>query len=288
MKLLNFNLLFFSLIFLTKISFALSADTINNSDGNKFRQGWWIIKNENKQLEDCDATAKVEEGRYLDNQKTGVWKSYFCSGKLKSEITYEEDRKIGYAKIYFENGKIFEEGFWRINHWEGKYKLYHENGTVYQDFNFGPDGKRDGVQKYYHPNGKLMAEGTWKDSKESGTIKEYALNGKLISERVYNDGIISTEASKYYPETADMGEEPVIIEEKTPPPPPPPIVERIGELKDGYNKTFTKEGKPLQEGEFKNKKLITGKKFVYEGDKLVKTLIYQDGALVKTITEKSK
>jgi antitoxin component YwqK of YwqJK toxin-antitoxin module len=269
MKRLNFYLLTFSLIFLTKFSFALSADTINNSDGNKFRQGWWIIKNENKQLEDCDATAKVEEGRYLDNQKTGVWKSYFCSGKLKSEITYEE-------------------GFWRINHWEGKYKLYHENGTVYQDFNFGPDGKRDGVQKYYHPNGKLMAEGTWKDSKESGTIKEYALNGKLISERVYNDGIISTEASKYYPETADISEEPEIIEEKTPPPPPPPIVERIGELKDGYNKTFTKEGKPLQEGEFKNKKLITGKKFVYEGDKLVKTLIYQDGALVKTITEKSK
>lgn len=286
MKLLKLYILTIPLIFLSKISLSLSSDTINNIDGNKFRQGWWIIRNENKQLDNCDANAKIEEGRYLDNQKTGTWKSYFCSGKLKSEITYEEDRKIGYARIYFENGKIFEEGFWRINHWEGKYKLYHENGTVYQDFNFGPDGKRDGVQKYYHPNGKLMAEGTWKDSKESGTIKEYSLNGKLISERVYNDGIISTEASKYYPETADIVEEPEIIEEKTPPPPTPPTVERIGELKDGYNKTFTKEGKPLQEGEFKNKKLITGKKFIYEGDKLVKTLVYQDGALVKTITEK--
>ena len=286
MKLLKLYILAIPLIFISKISLSFSSDTINNIDGSKFRQGWWIISNENKQLDNCDVNAKVEEGRYADNQKTGVWKSYFCSGKIKSEITYEEDRKIGYAKIYFENGKIFEEGFWRVNHWEGKYKLYHENGIVYQDFNFGPDGKRDGVQKYYYPNGKLMAEGTWKDSKETGTIKEYALNGKLISERVYNDGIISTEASKYHPETADVSEEPEIIEEKTPPPPPPPIVERIGELKDGYNKTFTKEGKPLQEGEFKNKKLITGKKFIYEGDKLVKTLIYQDGALVKTITEK--
>lgn len=262
------------------------TDTINNLDASGNKSGWWVIKNDNQQNEECDANAILEQGRFKEGKKNGVWKSYYCNGSLKSEITYADDKKLGWAKIYWANGKIMEEGFWRINHWEGKYKMYYETGALYYDFNFDENGKRDGNQKYYHPNGKIMYEGTWKDSKENGIVKEYDASGNLLAENFYNDGLFSESQSKTYQPKTQIQE--TINEEKIPPPPPLPEPERIGELKDGFNKTYTKEGKILQEGEFKNQKLINGKKYIYEDGVHVKTQLIVNGAVEKVINEKSK
>jgi antitoxin component YwqK of YwqJK toxin-antitoxin module len=269
-------------------TFALEADTLNRSDNNSQRVGYWVITNAEKQNEDCDESAKLEEGRYVNNMKSGTWKFYNCrTGNIKSEITFKEDKKIGYAKIYGSNGKLREEGFWNTNHWEGKYKFYHENGNLYQDFQFGNDGKRDGPQRYYHSNGKLMVEGNWKDSKEAGIIKSYNEDGQLIEEKNFRDGELDPESVKTY-----TPEKPQPAVEKEPEKTPPPVEEKAskvsapGQIPDGFHKTYDSNGRLLREGEFKNGMLTQGKIYVYENNKLVKTNIIVNGSVEKTLYEK--
>lgn len=269
---------------------AFAADTLNVTDGSGKRQGWWVINNENGQLDECPPETKFEEGRYRDGQKQGLWKSYNCAGRVKTEMTYVNDRKNGYAKVYYSNGGIMEEGIWQGNKWVGKYKFYHENGQVYYDFNYNEEGKREGVQRYFHDNGKIMVEGTWRDSKEAGTIKEYNRDGKLITESTYNDGRIDEASVKTYkpeaekPKPEPKKEEPAVEVKKEEPAKPVDV----GMLSDGFHKTFDKKGHVAKEGEFKNGVLMEGKVYIYEGDKLVKTNIIKGGVVSKSIGDEKK
>ena len=156
-------------------------DSLNQIDENNLKQGFWIFYGKDKRLPDYDDDQKVEEGRYLDNRKFGIWKKYFASGTLQNEITYQNSRPNGYARIYYSNGQLKEEGIWKGNKWTGDYVLYHENGNKYHAFNFNAKGKREGTQTYFYENGQKMIEGDWAEGKESGKITEWYDNGAVKS-----------------------------------------------------------------------------------------------------------
>jgi len=283
------NLLFIVTVFTISMVNSFAADTLNVTDGDGKKQGWWIILNANNQLADCPATTKYEEGRYRDGQRQGQWRSYNCAGKIKTEMTYVNDRKKGFARVYYANGQPMEEGLWQGNKWVGKYKFFYENGQLYYDFNYNDDGKREGAQKYYHDNGKLMVEGTWHESKEAGVIKEFNKDGKLITESTYNEGRIDEESIKTFKPDEEKVKEPepikeeIKVEEKKIEPVKPA---EVGLLSDGFHKTFDKKGHVTKEGEFKKGILVEGKAFYYEGDKLFKTNIIKGGSISKSIIEK--
>lgn len=285
-----FRILFAAILVCFSVFGSFATDTLNVTDGSGKRQGWWIITNVNGQLEDCPVESKVEEGRFRDGQRQGLWKSYNCSGRVKNEMTYVNDRKNGYAKLYYSDGGIMEEGIWQGNKWVGKYKFYHENGQLYYDFNYNDEGRRDGVQRYYHDNGKLMVEGTWTDSKEAGVIKEYNRDGKLVTESTFNDGKLDESSVKIYkpeaekPKPEPKKEEPPIEVKKEEPAKPADV----GMLGDGFHRTFDKKGHLTKEGEFKNGILIEGKVYIYDGDRLSKTNLIKGGVISKTIVEEKK
>jgi antitoxin component YwqK of YwqJK toxin-antitoxin module len=273
------------ILFITcKVSLAQSfeiigQDTVNFIDAANLKQGHWIIFNKIKKLPNCPDDAKVEEGKYADSKKIGLWQQFFCNGKVKNELTYNNNRPSGYAKFYYENGKISEEGNWENNRWVGNYKYYYENGQVSNEFTYNEQGKREGPQKYYHPNGKVMIEGSWKDGKEAGVLKKYNEDGTLKSEENYADGKMDPATSKFYDKKdapvvkeEPKKEEPVVVKEE------PKKVEAPGFLSDGEHKTYNpKNGKVAKEGTFKNGGLWMGKEYVYEGDKLVKTITISEG-----------
>jgi len=70
--------------------------------------------------------------------------------------------------------------------------------------------------------------------------------------------------------------------------PKAPVNPELGVIKDGYNKTFNKDGKIDREGEFKNAKLIDGKRYYYKDGKLEKTAIVRDGKVIRYDTGKEK
>lgn len=289
----NYYLLLFALLsFVSKAqSFELlSGDTINFTDATGLKQKHWIFYGKTKKIPGYKDDSKVEEGNFLDNKKTGLWKAYFASGNVKNELTFVNNRPSGYAKMYYDNGKIEEEGLWENNKWVGQYKRYHENGNPAYEWNYNKDGKREGVQKYFHENGKIMIEGAWADGKESGVIKEFNEDGSLKAEKNFNNGALDATATKVY----DKKSAPVAVEKEEPKvetPPAPPVVEpqkpaSIGIIKDGYNKVLGKNGKPAKEGTFKNGLLVDGKQYEYEGDKLARTLIIKNGKVSEVVENK--
>jgi antitoxin component YwqK of YwqJK toxin-antitoxin module len=281
--------LFFSLLV---VSFTYSAnavtpanDSINKSDAAGLRQGKWVILNSDGRLEDCPTDKKVEEGNYADSKKNGTWFQFYCNGKIKNELNFINNQPNGYAKFYYSNGKLSEEGLWQNNVWVGGYKYYYENGQMAYEFNYNAQGKRDGVQKYYHENGKLKIEGNWAEGQESGVLKEYYDDGSPKSEKTFNNGHLDTNKVKIFvekkvePIKEEVKKEEVKVE-------PVKDVKPAGYLEDGFHKTFGGNKKVAQEGIFKNSILVDGKKYEYEGDKLIKTSIWKDGKIVDIKVEK--
>jgi antitoxin component YwqK of YwqJK toxin-antitoxin module len=273
------------LIFLFSLPLSLTlianaqSDTLNREDGNGWKQGFWIVRAEMLDANPCPAEQKVEEGRYRDNRKVGTWKYFYCSGRVKSEMTYRDD-KSAFCKNYYENGILMEEGVWKNGDWTGKYKYYYESGKPFYDFNFDESGKRTGLQKYFHENGNTMIEGEWTEGKESGVIKEYNASGALISEKTFNDGKLDEASVKNYtpvekPQIKIAEKEP---EKKIAPEPDKPL----GLLPDGFNRTYLKGTRLVErEGEFRNQQLIEGKIYKYENGQLKKILIIKNGKTVK-------
>ncbi len=255
-------------------------DTINRVDENNRKFGYWIY------FADGDSSKIEKEGNYLNNRKNGVWKTYYPNGVLKSEITYVNNRPNGYARIYYKNGKLSEEGVWKGTKWVGKYNYYYENGNKAYEWSFNENGKRSGKQKYYYESGKIRIEGDWQDGKENGVIKEYYEDGGVKSEKIFAAGSFNASSSKFYAEkkvtveyipddtNATVSKEHVTQTNTT----------YQAFTGNGYHKLYNAHQKIDREGEFRNGRLIKGKKYYYTSTgKLIKTVIYEDGRIVKTI-----
>ncbi|RLD83298.1 MAG: hypothetical protein DRJ07_06910 [Bacteroidetes bacterium] len=260
-------------------------DTINRMDKNKRKNGFWIYFSKKDE-------SKIEkEGNFVNNRKRGIWKTYYPNGVLKSEITYVNSRPNGYAKIYYKNGKLSEEGIWKGTKWVGKYNYYHENGKKAYEWSFNDKGKRSGVQKYYYESGKLRIEGDWQEGKENGVIKEYYEEGGVKSEKLFAAGEFNAGSSKFFAEkkvtvddipddtNATISKEHITKENNN----------KEYQVFDGngQHKLYNAFKKIDREGEFKNGKLMNGKRYYYNSDgKLIKTVLYENGRVVKTIRNK--
>jgi antitoxin component YwqK of YwqJK toxin-antitoxin module len=280
---------FLLLIFTCRIALAQSSnsDTLNQIDSNTgLKQGYWIVKNDIKKLPNYPAEAKVEEGKFADSKKIGVWKMYFPNGNIKSEITYTDNRPKGYAKMYYDNGKLQEEGMWENNRWVGDYKSYYENGQTFYNFKYNNSGKREGNQQYFYDNGQKMMEGTMHDGKEAGVWEEHYENGDLRAKKAFNDGTLDPANTEIYANKQPLPpkkEEPVSTE-------PAKVIDTKAEAVnvgqppfngDGYAKLFNMNKQLSKDGEFHKYRLINGKDYIYNKDGILEKIsVYRDGRYV--------
>lgn len=263
----------------------------NQTNAEGRRHGAWVLKGADVGKPGYAPDAKVEEGTFDNGRKVGMWKTYYPSGKLKSEINHEAGRPKGPYKTYYENGKVEEEGNWELNKQTGSFKRYYENGQVSQQFTFDEGGKRNGPQTYFHENGKVMIEGNWAGGKENGEVKEYYEDGSLKSVRVFNGGAMDESKSTF----------------KEPPTPqvavkaaPEPVKDESDKVKatvkvaeaeakpnigffdgNGQHTLYNKNRQIAQKGEFKNGRLWDGKLYKYDANGILNNIeVYQGGKYV--------
>ncbi len=267
----------------------LGTDTINVIDVNGKKQGKWVLMGKHKPGTCYAPTAKIEEGKYADNRKIGIWVEYYCNNNMKNKLTFTNGRPDGYAIMYHENGKISEEGNWKMNRWVGNYKLYYDNGQVQHEFVFSPAGKREGAQKYYYDNGQVAIEGNFANGKESGLIKEYHENGDIKAEKNYAEGNVDVESIKIYepkkplPKKSDIPAENapklVVAKDETPneanKKPSGPMV------LNGQHTLYNKNKQITKDGVFKDNNFIEGKAYFYnENGILTRVAVYRNGMYV--------
>jgi len=105
----------FIILVLISISCSLFAQNQTNEAGRKV--GYWKLTGADKPTPGYDESTVVEEGEFQDGRKVGLWKAYYPSGKLKSEITHE-------------NGQLMIEGNWNGGKEDGAVKEYYANGDL--------------------------------------------------------------------------------------------------------------------------------------------------------------
>ena len=137
-----FQLRFTSIFLLICVHFSAqtSQDTINQTVNGK-RHGYWVINGDMIKNKEYVPVAKVEEGIFNYGRREGVWKKYYPSGKIKSEIKYVKGSPKGNFTTYYENGQIEEKGSWSAKVYNGKFIRYYENGEIAQVKSFNEKGK---------------------------------------------------------------------------------------------------------------------------------------------------
>lgn len=124
-----------------------------------------------------EATQRVKaEERYYRGAKQGIWRIYYDSGQVFSEINYANDMKNGSWKEYFEDKSIRLSAFYDNDLLTGDYILYSLTGTVLSKGNY-KDGHREGEWITYNDKGQ----------KEH---VEFIRDGWVYKEEFYKDGVL--------------------------------------------------------------------------------------------------
>lgn len=288
MKLFNPSLLpAFGLIILSygqsafaQASNGMQVDTLNKLDEMGRKQGWWKVNAPKEERPGYADGQLIEEGRYTNSKRIGLWRRYWPNGKVMSEIVYQMGRPRGDYKTYYPDGKVEEQGNWDLDRNTGAFKRWHPNGQLAQDFTFNNYGTRDGVQKYYHENGQLEVEVNVKEGKENGTLKRYYANGDLQQVAEFNGGVINASNSKYIRSVHKVdAPKPEPSAQPAPAKTAEEVTNAVMFRENGFNTLYDRQLRLSQQGEFSNGKLWNGKYYRYNKStgELLKIEVYTDG-----------
>lgn len=256
-----------------------AQDTLNRTDEMGRKQGFWKVTAPNADKPGYTDGQLIEEGRYTNSKRIGLWKRYWPNGKVMSEVTYQMGRPRGEYKTFYPTGKVEEQGSWDLDRNTGKFQRWHPNGQLAQDFTFTPDGVRDGEQKYYHENGQLAVQVNVDHGKEDGTLKRYTADGQLQQVAEFNDGVIDAANSRYIRPVPKADE--VKVDPKAEPAPvvtPEESTNAVTFRENGYNTLYDRQLRISQQGEFKLGRLWDGKRYSYDRNGILQRIqIFKKG-----------
>jgi|ERR1051326_849915 antitoxin component YwqK of YwqJK toxin-antitoxin module len=262
---------------------SLVPDTLNRIDSLGRRQGYWIIRAGMMKRSGYSDTTKFQEGLYRDSKKTGVWKEYYSTGKIRSAIMFENGRPKGRAVMYTETGCVYEEGWWENQRWV-IYTGYYPCGCKQMEFWKTKKYYRDSIAINYSQrecNVKMFEKRS-----EHGYVIEmhFDSTGKVTKcDTLWpkprpGDGILinkqpDTSRVKMNFEKKDSLRK---VNQKT-------------EKKDGggmfdgngYAKLYNVQKQVSKEGIFKDYKLMDGKEYTYDKNGiLTRITVYKNGKYV--------
>lgn len=129
------------------------------------------------------------EGKLKDGLPTGLWRTYFDNGNIKSAVNYEKGEVDGdcvffyniteqpvKAEVKFENDELI-----------GAYKEYYKNGNQKAYLNY-KNGKLDGESLFYYENEILKIKGEYKKGFKSGKWEYYRENGEVYEKEKWKKG----------------------------------------------------------------------------------------------------
>jgi antitoxin component YwqK of YwqJK toxin-antitoxin module len=275
---------FFLFLVSTSWSFAPrfeQDDKLNQTDPQGRKQGRWVYYGKDRPESGIPATGKVEEGKYVDDRKEGIWIKYHDDGttpKLKG--TYVNNRPMGAFSTYWPNGKLKEKGVFEKGMYHDTLARFYENGQTKYIAYHNATGKESGKVTYFYANGQKEYEYFSKDGTITGKAVKYYENGD-VKEITYYDESGKPTKTEFKdpvnpmvkvkdPNTAPVKKAPVINGT--------PKTQGVKWQPNGYNKVYNDDNEIWQDGYFKNGTLWDGKVYEYDRDGiLLKVSVYKQG-----------
>ena len=139
---------------------------------------------------------KQVEGFVDNGKRTGTWKLYFESGKLKKQSTYQNDTENGEEIFWFENGNLQKKGSYINGKLNGKYEWYFENGQKKQE-GFFVNGKEDSTWNEWFENGKQKMVGHFTNFEKNGNWTWWDEKGKITTSKNYTNGLVTIDKDNF-------------------------------------------------------------------------------------------
>jgi antitoxin component YwqK of YwqJK toxin-antitoxin module len=254
------------------------TEKINVKDASGKRQGYWIYTGKDRPKSGYPAASKIEEGRYKDSRKTGLWIKYYTDGKtVKQKVTYVNNRPEGAYSKYYPNGVIKEVGIIAKNTNKDSLRRYHENGKLAYSAYYQL-GKENGTVKHFYSNGQLQFEYSSTAGVPSGKATRYFENGDIKEILEYDGKGIVSKSEKREMVSPPVKTEEIKEQKKHAPVSESPNTRGIKFNPNGYNKVYNSNDDIWQDGNFKNGVLWEGKVYEYDSDGiLLKVKVFKNG-----------
>jgi antitoxin component YwqK of YwqJK toxin-antitoxin module len=171
------------------------SDTLNRTDEEGKKQGYWIITGDMKPGKGFCDSCIYEKGRYVDDRKNGKWTKYHLNGQRRLVGEYVNNRPNGdYTKFYI-SGRIMEVGNFKGGKLKKVYLRYHESGCLAAEKFYNEEGKEDGCITYYFDDcdSSVSLKGSieFEFEKENGVVEG--------TRRSRHEGWVSICGIKYVP-----------------------------------------------------------------------------------------
>ena len=238
------------------VLFVFSCTLSFSQEKGTLKEGYQVFKYPNGTIS--------SEGLIKNGKPEGFWKSFYVTGVKKSE-----GRRTNYVLdsiwvFYDQSGDTTEKInylYGKKNGWYYKYKTDATRGIFILSKELYSDDKKAGTAYVYFPDGKIQQTFAYNNGKKEGLSKEFDREGNLITLLEYsNDFLVSREKIN---RTDKNG------------------------LKQGEWKEFYPNGSIKSEKTFKDD-LMHGYYKEYDNrGKLVLTMLYENGAIVKSNVEDS-
>jgi antitoxin component YwqK of YwqJK toxin-antitoxin module len=157
--------------------------------GNKTQDGYQVFRYPNGTVS--------SEGIFKNGKPEGFWKSYFVTGIKKSEGKYTNFQLDSIWVFFDQEGDTIEKInylFGKRNGYSFKYKKDPFSGIYVSSKELFAGDRKEGTAYSYFPDGKIQQTLSYNNGKKEGPSKELDKNGKVITLLEYsNDFLISRE-----------------------------------------------------------------------------------------------
>jgi antitoxin component YwqK of YwqJK toxin-antitoxin module len=226
----------------------------SGQDEQKLKDGYQVFKYPNGNVS--------SEGMIKDGRPEGFWKSYYVTGVKKSEGKRTNFMLDSIWLFFDQAGDTTEKInylFGKKNGYYYKYKKDPSEGLYIMSKELFAGDKKEGIAYFYYPDGKVQQTIIYNNGKKEGVSKEYDKNGNIITLLEYNNDFLITR-------------------------------ERINRsdnkgLKQGEWKEFYTNGGIRSEKSYKDDQLHGYYKEYDNRGKLVLTMLYDKGSIVKSRVE---
>ena len=233
---------------------SLTAILAYSQDETNLKDGYHVFKYPNGAIS--------SEGLIKSGKPEGFWKSFYVTGIKKSEGKRTNFQLDSIWVFYDQTGDTIEKINYLLGKKNGYYYKYRKDPAeglyIWSKELFAGDN-REGTGYLYFPDGKVQQTFSYSGGKKEGLSKEYDKNGNVITLFEYNkDFLVSRERIN---RTDSKG------------------------LKQGVWKEFYPDGSVKAEKNYKDDQLHGYYKEYDNRGKLVLTMLYDNGSVVKSNVE---
>ncbi len=170
----NFKLLI-GFLLISGITFAQTPqnDTINKTDKNGRKQGYWRKKDEKGKLK--------YEGYFINDKPQGEFKYYYPEGNIKAVSYFYNNGGRSFTKTYYPNGKLMSEGYYLNEKKDSIWKYYNGYDVIVRE-EFYKNYLKHGNWKTFSNDGMLIETTTWKNGIKDGPWELNYIDGKIKSQ----------------------------------------------------------------------------------------------------------